>query len=200
MKTSVLRCILLLCFSLPLAVFAQTSMILPTERWLLVDATNATLSVMRGETVEARFNGISLGRRGPKPVHYAGDHSTPIGEFHVDAVNYNSQYSLFFRLNYPTLAHANLALAEGRLSPADHERIAMAEWQGRPPPHDTPLGGMIGIHGIGQGSLDMHRTFNWTEGCVALDNQQIRALEAYVRVGMRVIIRESGAGLPAPQP
>ena len=81
-------------------------------------------------------------------------------------------------------------LPDKRLLFTHQERIALAEWQGRPPPHDTPLGGMIGIHGIGRGSLKVHRDFNWTEGCVALDNQQIHALARYVRVGMRVIIRE----------
>jgi murein L,D-transpeptidase YafK len=140
--------------------------------------------------VEARFDDIALGRLGPKPVHYLGDTSTPTGEFRIDAINHQSNYTLFFRLNYPTVAHATLALAAGKITAQDHERIALAEWQGRPPPHDTPLGGMIGIHGIGRGSLKVHRDFNWTEGCVALDNQQIHALARYVRVGMRVIIRE----------
>lgn len=189
MMTLILRCILLLCIGLSSSLAAQPALILPNERWLLVDSASATLRVMRGEREEARFEDIALGRRGIKPVHYRGDHSTPAGEFRIDAINHNSQYSLFFRLNYPTVAHATLALEAGRLTPEEHERIALAEWQGRPPPYDTALGGLIGIHGIGQGSLSMHRSFNWTEGCVALDNEQIHRLAAYVRVGMRVIIR-----------
>lgn len=185
----VLSFILLCCLS-PL-LHAQSALILPSERWLLVDTTARTLSVMRGETtVEARFDYIALGRLGPKPVHYRGDTSTPTGEFHIDAINHQSNYTLFFRLNYPTVAHASLALAAGKITQQDHERIALAEWHGKPPPQDTPLGGMIGIHGIGRGSLKVHRDFNWTEGCVALDNQQIHALARYVRMGMRVIIRE----------
>ncbi len=192
--------LLLCCLFLPLSGFGQSAMILPGERWLRVDATARTLSVMRGQNVEVRFDDISLGRLGPKPVHYRGDTSTPIGEFRIDAINRQSNYTLFFRLNYPTVAHATQALAAGRISQQDHERIALAEWQGRAPPQDTPLGGMIGIHGIGRGSLKVHRTYNWTEGCVALDNQQIHALAAYVRVGMRVLIEEGGAAVPAPQP
>ena len=198
MTKPVFCCFLLWCLLLPATGFAQTAMILPDERWLLVDAAERTLSVMHGQQVRVRFDNISLGRLGPKPVHYRGDTSTPTGEFRIDGINHKSQYTLFFRLNYPTVAHANLALAAGKISGEDHRRIAMAEWLGEPPPQDTPLGGMIGIHGLGRGSLEVHQDYNWTEGCVALDNRQIRALQAYVRVGMRVIIREGGASDPAP--
>lgn len=200
MTKSVFGWFLWCCLWLPLAGVAGGNMILPDERWLLVDTGARTLSVLRGQRVEARFDEISYGRRGPKPVHYLGDTSTPTGEFRIDAINHKSKYNLFFRLNYPTVAHADLALAAGRISPADHERIAWAEWQGLPPPQDTPLGGMIGIHGVGRGSLKVHQDYNWTEGCVALTNRQIRALEPWVRIGMRVVIREGETGQPAPLP
>jgi len=51
------------------------------------------------------------------------------------------------------------------------------------------LGGGIGIHGIGRGDLDIHRQYNWTNGCVALDNDQITDLARWIGVGTRVVIR-----------
>jgi lipoprotein-anchoring transpeptidase ErfK/SrfK len=57
------------------------------------------------------------------------------------------------------------------------------------PPQHTPLGGYIGIHGIGNGDTQIHETVNWTNGCVALTNQQIDDLETWVYIGMRVAIR-----------
>ena len=58
------------------------------------------------------------------------------------------------------------------------------------PPQDTPLGGQIGIHGLGHGNPGIHNAgINWTSGCVALDNRQIEALRPWVKVGMRVEIR-----------
>jgi L,D-peptidoglycan transpeptidase YkuD (ErfK/YbiS/YcfS/YnhG family) len=51
------------------------------------------------------------------------------------------------------------------------------------------LGGAIGIHGIGGGSPDVHRRFHWTEGCVAVSNEQIERLAELVGIGTRVVIR-----------
>jgi lipoprotein-anchoring transpeptidase ErfK/SrfK len=35
----------------------------------------------------------------------------------------------------------------------------------------------------------VHELLNWTDGCVAVTNQQIRQLARWVDVGTRVIIR-----------
>jgi len=161
------------------------------EQWILVDATTATLEVMQGDKVKARFTDIAFGKVGPRPIHLQGDDSTPLGEFRIDGINTNSMYTLFFKLNYPTAEHAKLAWEQGYIT-ADHFRqIVAAQRAGISPPHDTPLGGMIGIHGLGQANPEVHKYFNWTEGCVALDNEQILALAGYVRVGMRVVIQSS---------
>lgn len=157
--------------------------------WLLIDTEAAEARVMRGDTVIARYGNIAVGRRGTKPVHYHGDDSTPLGEFHIDQISRGGGYSIFLRLDYPTVAHARAALDAGKLAPADLERIRQAHAKGLPPPDNTPLGGEIGIHGIGKGSLAMHRRFNWTHGCVALDNAQIADLTARIRIGTRVVIR-----------
>ena len=56
---------------------------------------------------------------------------------------------------------------------------------------DTPLGGAIGIHGIGEENddrLHVQRWQNWTQGCIALTNREIRELRRFVDVGTRVVI------------
>jgi hypothetical protein len=159
------------------------------DTWLLIDYATATISVMKGDVAIARFDDAAFGRLGTKPVHYKDDTSTPLGEFRIDGINGSSHYTLFFSLNYPTHQHAKLAMQAGKLNIEDYLAIFNAEMEGRRPPYTTPLGGMIGIHGLGAAPLDMHRKFNWTRGCVALDNQQIRALSRYIRVGMRVLIQ-----------
>ena len=68
-----------------------------------------------------------------------------------------------------------------------YERVRTAWSNGRTPPQDTPLGGQIGIHGVGAGDPRIHSAgINWTSGCVALDNHQIDALRPMVKKGMRV--------------
>jgi lipoprotein-anchoring transpeptidase ErfK/SrfK len=51
------------------------------------------------------------------------------------------------------------------------------------------LGGHIGIHGVGRGDLRIHQQFDWTQGCIALTNEQIEQLQNLVRVGDRVVIQ-----------
>lgn len=159
------------------------------DTWLLIDAASASLRVMQGERVLERFDDVAFGRLGTQPVHYRGDTSTPLGEFRIDAINPHSNYAIFYRLNYPTAAHAQQALEKGRITLEQYTAIVNAQLAGLPPPTDTPLGGLIGIHGLGGARLAVHRKYNWTRGCVALDNRQIRRLSAYARVGMRVVIR-----------
>ncbi|CBL47368.1 Hypothetical protein HDN1F_37850 [gamma proteobacterium HdN1] len=161
----------------------------PHQRWLLVDASSQTLSVMRGAQAVKRFDNVSLGRRGTQPIHYQGDTSTPLGEMYIDDIRKSSNYTLFFSLNYPTAKHALIALKAGKITTLDYLDIFNAEREGRKPPYRTPLGGEIGIHGLGHAKQEMHREFNWTRGCVALDNQQIRTLAHYVFKGMLVVIR-----------
>lgn len=144
---------------------------------------------MNGDRVVKRYRNIAIGRRGAKALHYQGDDSTPLGEYRIDGINRESRYGIFLSLNYPLPDHARLAAEAGTITAADRERIEHAYNAERQPPYDTPLGGMIGIHGIGKGSLKTHREFNWTHGCVALDNVQMQDLVSRVRMGTRVVIR-----------
>jgi lipoprotein-anchoring transpeptidase ErfK/SrfK len=92
-------------------------------------------------------------------------------------------------LNYPNLEYASLAYYDGRIDKATYQAIGNALREGKRPPQQTALGGYIGIHGIGAGDPYIHENINWTNGCVALTNQQIKRLLAWVKVGMRVEIR-----------
>jgi hypothetical protein len=61
--------------------------------------------------------------------------------------------------------------------------------KGRLPPQNTALGGRIGLHGLGRGDPKVHQQFNWTNGCIALTNEQIDQLLTWVGKGTRVSIR-----------
>jgi hypothetical protein len=187
--TFVLLALVLLGLSTAACALSSSEAYHVNENWLLIDSKTSTLSVMRGNKIVQHFADVAFGRLGTKPLHFLNDSSTPTGQFRIDGINRKSRYVIFFSLNYPSIAHAKLALDSKRLSVEDYMAIFNAEIQGRKPPYTTPLGGMIGIHGLGAASLAVHQKYNWTRGCVALTNPQIRILEKYVRVGMRVTIQ-----------
>ena len=162
----------------------------PSEPWLLVDTKADNLVIMRGQQPVRVFHQVALGSSGAGLKFRRGDNKTPLGVFRVGWINDHSRFKKFIGLDYPNLDYAEQALREHRIDRLTYERIRAAWISGRTPPQDTPLGGQIGIHGIGFGDPSVHSAgINWTSGCVALDNRQIDALRPWVRVGMRVEIR-----------
>jgi L,D-peptidoglycan transpeptidase YkuD (ErfK/YbiS/YcfS/YnhG family) len=154
-----------------------------------VDDKEATLSVFRGNALLERFAPISLGRAGAKTQRVRGDNVTPMGEFHVNRFNYESQWRTFIGIDYPTPVHARMALEKGIYSQADYDDYFDYYRRYGRPPQDTALGGAIGIHGLGSADPDIHGRYHWTQGCVAVTNDQIDRLAALVGVGTRVVIR-----------
>jgi murein L,D-transpeptidase YafK len=158
--------------------------------WILVDTQALTLTVFSAENhVLAGFHNISIGSGGTAESHRRGDETTPLGVFHVAWIDRHSRYGTFYGLDYPSASIAHRAHAEGTISRAESDAIIKALQQHRIPPQNTPLGGRLGIHGIGRGDPKIHQALNWTDGCVALTNQQIRQLSRWVHIGTRVVIR-----------
>jgi murein L,D-transpeptidase YafK len=157
--------------------------------WLKVDTQHATLTVMNGDQAQKVFTDIAIGRYGTTDAKMQGDHRTPLGRFTIGWIPEKSRYHRFLGLTYPDLERADRALAEGEISEAQWHAIRRAsETKGRPP-QNTPLGGFIGIHGTGAGDAQIHRQYNWTNGCIALTNEQIDRLMTWIKVGTPVEIR-----------
>jgi lipoprotein-anchoring transpeptidase ErfK/SrfK len=68
------------------------------------------------------------------------------------------------------------------ISRAQRDAILKAIKRKATPPQNTALGGDIYIHGNGASS-------DWTWGCVALENENIRELFDAVKVGTPVTIK-----------
>ncbi|HBM28593.1 L,D-transpeptidase [Halomonas sp. CnH100-B] len=159
------------------------------ELWVLIDDKEATLSIFRGNALVERFAPISLGRGGAKTQRVRGDNVTPLGEFRINRFNYESQWHIFIGIDYPTPPHARMALEAGIYSQADYEAYFDHYRRYGSPPQNTALGGAIGIHGIGGGDPEIHGNFHWTQGCVAVTNEEIERVAELVDVGTRVVIR-----------
>jgi murein L,D-transpeptidase YafK len=160
------------------------------EPWLLVDTKADKLMVMQGDRPVKVFEQIALGSSGAGVKFRRGDNKTPLGVFRVGWINDNSRFKTFIGLDYPNPEYAEQALRQNRIDALTYERIRAAWSNGHTPPQDTPLGGQIGIHGVGAGNPRIHSVgINWTSGCVALDNHQIELLRPWVKKGMRVEIR-----------
>jgi len=111
-----------------------------------------------------------------------GDSRTPEGDFYVCVRNEKSQFYRSLGLSYPNREDAERGLCNRLITRAEYERIVSAINRKRTSPWDTALGGEIYIHGGGTRS-------DWTAGCVALDDADMRELFDSVPVGTPVSIK-----------
>lgn len=109
----------------------------------------------------------------------------PEGVFFIARLNSNSRYYRGLVISYPNQAHAARGLRDGLISRDQYDAIVRADMEFRSPPMNTPLGGLIEIHGNGSG-----RQRSWTRGCVALRNVHMSELWDMVHVGTPVIIEQ----------
>ena len=176
-----LSCVGLLVFAAPLTA--------EEPRWILVETDRQTLTLMIGERREVAIPDISIGRFGTTWAKRKGDRKTPLGEFRIAWIKRDSRFHRFLGLDYPNLDHARQAYKEGLLTAENWNAIRLASSSAGLPLQDTVLGGQIGLHGIGEGDSSVHEQFNWTNGCVAMTNEQIDLVLNWVSVGTRVVIR-----------
>lgn len=157
--------------------------------WVLVDTSAHTVAVIEDGAVKETFRHIALGRGGAAAVRYKGDGRTPLGTYRVAWVNRNSRFHIFFGLDYPGDGQAELALRRNKIDIDTYYSIRTAVYRGVLPPQDTELGGYIGIHGLGRGNRWLQRMADWTQGCIALSNEQVDRLARWVDIGTKVVIR-----------
>jgi Uncharacterized protein conserved in bacteria len=89
--------------------------------------------------------------------------------FYVDALNENSDFHLALHLSYPDVRHQQIADSLG-----------------------VDPGGDIMIHGLPKQSAQLgarHRIKDWTNGCVALTNEEMEQIWNAVSVGTPVEIK-----------
>ena len=111
-----------------------------------------------------------------------GDRATPEGDFYVFTRNDKSAFYLSLGISYPNIEDAKRGLRDGLISRVQHDAIVKASKRKGMPPQNTALGGQIYIHGNGASR-------DWTWGCVALENEDVKELFAAVPVGTAVTIK-----------
>lgn len=173
----------------PLALLSLQAVAAPEPVRILVDTANSTLSVKRGTSTLLTVPDVAIGRYGATAQKRRGDGMTPLGRYRVAWLKPNHGHHYFIGIDYPAVDDARRGHAAGLINEAQLRAIERAHRDGRVPPQDTPLGGQIGIHGIGQGDPEVHANYNWTRGCVAVTDVQLDQLLPWIRLGTPVEIR-----------
>lgn len=141
---------------------------LPVDR-VLVEKSARRLTLLRGGRPVAIYDIALGGDADGGPKQFEGDERTPEGHYVIDWRNPNSVAHLSLHISYPDQAARDAAAAQDR-SP----------------------GGDIMIHGLpnGWGFLGrLHLLADWTDGCIAVTNAQMREIWSLVPNGTPIEIR-----------
>ncbi|MGA2534285.1 MAG: L,D-transpeptidase family protein [Candidatus Aminicenantales bacterium] len=160
---------------------------------------------------------VQLGWNPNGPKIRQGDKKTPEGEYFICA-RLPSTYHMSLWISYPNLADARRGLESGLITDKEYEAIVAALGKGACPPQNTNLGGNLLLHGqdpdytaelaraqrtrpgplrpggrIGDADPAAVPEFeDWTDGCVALFNPDIRELYEFVPDGAPITIVADG--------
>jgi murein L,D-transpeptidase YafK len=157
-----------------------------------ISKSKQELSVKNGDEVIKNYR-VAYGKGGNEIKGQLGDKKTPIGVYKIIDFKDDSKFHFFMQLDYPNLLDAWYGYRNEVITATEFKEIATAFKNKQIPPQDTKLGGYIGIHGLGvttEQKILIHEGNNWTEGCLALTNEQINDLRQYVSIGTKVVIRE----------
>jgi hypothetical protein len=167
---------------------------LPVKR-IVIDKAAKTLVLIKDGKQVAEYP-ATFGIDPDSDKYKAFDCATPEGLYFITDKKVHNRFHRLLGISYPNLENARKGLAEGVLSLMEYKRLYVAIRELKRLPADTGLGGGIAIHGGGVlRPFDTTRERDWTEGCVALNNQAIEEVFSFSRSGIPVIIFNSRRNL-----
>lgn len=136
---------------------------------IIVSKTNKMLYLQKNNKVFASYP-VVLGGNPVGHKEQEGDQKTPEGEYIIDLKNADSAYFKALHISYPN----------------DQDK-AYAKTKGISP------GGNIMIHGQRNGLGWLYfvsQYFNWTQGCIALSNEDMQKVWQSVNAGTKIVINK----------
>ena len=130
---------------------------------VLVHKKKREMVLLRGESVLRTYR-ISLGREPVGHKRREGDGRTPEGRYTIDRRNARSKYHLSLHISYPDAADVARAREAG-----------------------VDAGGDIMVHGLRDG---VRREGDWTEGCIAVTDEEMDEIWGLVGEGTPIWIGE----------
>jgi murein L,D-transpeptidase YafK len=128
---------------------------------IVVNKPRREMLLLRGNVILRSYR-IALGREPVGHKQCEGDGRTPEGRYRIDRRNPKSRYYLALHISYPNAEDTERARAAG-----------------------VEPGGDIMIHGLKDGEL---REGDWTQGCIAVTDQEMDEIWGLVPEGTVIVI------------
>ena len=158
---------------------------------IVVDRRNYSLTLFSDTTLVKKYNAV-FGRNNSSQKISKDDLVTPIGEYEICKIDTNYIYYQKLYLNYPNLADAAEALRLNLIPKDQFIAISNSLSESECSFKHTILGNDIGIQGIGEYNIifkNLPFVFNWTNGSIAISNEDVDELLSVVKIGTKVTIK-----------
>ncbi|GLP95656.1 L,D-transpeptidase family protein [Paraferrimonas sedimenticola] len=146
---------------------SQNAWAQPEVDWVHVDKSIRKMYLKSGDEVVKEYR-IALGSKPKGHKRKEGDQRTPEGWYTLDYKKEDSYYYRSFHIDYPNAKDRRIAKALG-VSP----------------------GGRVMIHGqkpIEAGFSPLAQNFDWTNGCIAVTNDEMDEVMSLVKEGTPIFI------------
>jgi murein L,D-transpeptidase YafK len=135
---------------------------------IIVKKSERVLYAIKDDKVIKKYN-IALGKNPNGQKKVEGDKKTPEGYYFIDGKNAKSKFFLSLHTSYPNFHDKQIAL-KNKVNPGEH----------------------IAIHGLPPLNLLAQYLFDgadWTDGCIALNNSDMKELWDLTEEGTQILIR-----------
>jgi len=157
---------------------------------LVVDRKNYRIELYSDKILIKTYK-AAFGRNSSIMKTSVSDNVTPTGDYKICFVDTISIYHKFLHLNYPNDRDAAECYKQGYISKDEYNVILLAFKKDECPPVETQLGSGIGIHGIGKYNTifkNLPFSFNWTNGSIAISDENIDELYSVCKIGTPIKI------------
>lgn len=156
---------------------------------IVIDKKKYTLTLFSDSIMVKSYRAVF--GKGNQEKQAFDDKTTPSGEYEICGIDSAHLYHRFFRLNYPNIDDLRSALRMGIISKKDYETMSLQTYYSDTLTQSSFRWRTIGIHGIGQLNFifkNLPFVFNWTDGSIAISNEEIDELYGVIQKGTKVTI------------
>ncbi len=158
---------------------------------ILIKRKDYTLNLYE-DTVLIKSYHASFGKNVNMRKSRADDLATPVGDYQICSIDQNHKYYIKLKLNYPNINDITEALRKNLITQQEFDQLKFEFYYNDCPQLETSLGNDVSIHGIGEYDFifkNLPFVFNWTDGSIALSNEDIYELYNVVSKGTKVVIQ-----------
>ena len=158
---------------------------------IIIDRKNYSLNLF-SDSLKIKSYKVVFGSNSGAEKLSKNDFITPNGKYKICSIDTDLKYYKKLKLNYPNTQDAVRGLRNNIISKIEYTTILNSLEHNKCSYSYTKLGANISVHGIGKYNFifkNLPFVFNWTNGSIAMSNENIDELINILPIGTTIVIK-----------